>query len=84
MSSLIVTSWPAYKFLRRKVKWSDIPISFKNFPQFIVIHTVKGFGIVNETEVDFFSGILLSFLWSNGCRNLMSESSVFSQSIFHI
>ena len=27
---------------------------FKNFPQFVVIHTVKGFGIVNETEVDIF------------------------------
>ena len=32
----------------------DIPISFKNFPQFIVIHTVKGFSIVNEAEVDAF------------------------------
>ena len=27
---------------------------FKSFPQFIIIHTVKGFGIVNETEVDVF------------------------------
>jgi len=27
---------------------------FKNFPQFVVIHTVKGFSIVNEAEVDFF------------------------------
>ena len=27
---------------------------FKNFPQFVVAHTVKGFGIVNETEVDVF------------------------------
>ena len=27
---------------------------FENFPQFVVIHTVKGFGIVNEAEVDFF------------------------------
>ena len=37
----------------------------KNFPQFLMIHSVKGFGIVNEA--DFFSGILLLFLWSNGC-----------------
>ena len=29
---------------------------FKNFPQFVVIHTVKGFSIVNEAEVDVFSG----------------------------
>ena len=33
--------------------WSGIPIS-KNFPQFVVIHTVKGFSIVNEAEVDVF------------------------------
>ena len=38
---------------------------FKNFPQFIVMHIVKGFSIVNEADV--FSGILLLFLWSNGC-----------------
>ena len=27
---------------------------FKNFPQFVVIHTVKGFGVVNKTEIDVF------------------------------
>ena len=31
----------------------------KNFPQFVVIHTVKGFGIVNEAEVDVFPKLLL-------------------------
>ena len=40
---LTVASWPAYRFLRRQVRWSGIPISFRIF-QFIVIHTVKGFG----------------------------------------
>ena len=34
---------------------------FQNFPQFIVIHTVKGFGIVSKAEVDDFSGTLLLF-----------------------
>ena len=34
---------------------------FKNFPQFVVIHTVKGFSVVNEAEVDVFSGILWLF-----------------------
>ena len=34
----------------------------KNFPQFVVIHTVKGFSIVNEEVVDVFSGIPLLFL----------------------
>ena len=32
---------------------------FKNFPQFVVIHTVKGFGIVNNAEVDVFLELLL-------------------------
>ena len=36
----------------------------KNFLQFVVIHTVKGFSIVNEAEVDFF-GIFLLFIWSS-------------------
>ena len=43
---LTVASWPAYRFLRRLVRWSGIPISLrilsKNFPHFVVIHTVKG------------------------------------------
>ena len=39
---------------------SGIPIS-KNFPQFVVIHTVKSFGIVNKAEVDVFSGTLSLF-----------------------
>ena len=48
---LTVASLPAYRFLKRQVRWySHI---FQNFPQFIVIHTVKGFGIVNKAETDF-------------------------------
>ena len=34
---------------------------FQNFPQFLVIHTVKGFGIVNKAEIDVFSGNFLLF-----------------------
>ena len=37
---LTVASWPAYRFLKRQVRWSGIPI-FQNFPQFIVIHTQR-------------------------------------------
>ena len=36
-----------------QARWSGIPISH-NFPQFIVIHTVKGFGVVNKAKVDVF------------------------------
>ena len=46
---LTVSSWPAYRFLRRQVRWSNL---LKNFPQFVVIHTIKGFGVINKTEVD--------------------------------
>ena len=62
---LIVAPWPAYRFLRRQVKWSGIPISWRIF-QFVVIHTVKGFGVVNKAEVDVFfwnSLALLMIQW---------------------
>ena len=50
---LTVASWPAYRFLRRQVKWPGIPISWRIF-HFAVIHTIKGFGTVNKAEVDVF------------------------------
>ena len=40
---------------------------FKNFPQFVVIHTVKGFSLVNEAEVDVFLEFFCFFVWSNRC-----------------
>ena len=40
---------------------------FKNFSQFVVIHTVKGFSVVSEAEVLLFFLIVLLFLWSDGC-----------------
>ena len=50
--------------------------SLSEFSKFIVIHTVKGFGIVNKAEVDFFSpGILLLFWRSTRCWQLISGSS---------
>ena len=42
-------SWESLGFLKRQVRWSGIPISFRIF-QFIVIHAVKGFGIVNKQK----------------------------------
>ena len=54
-------------------------ILFKNFPQFIVIHTVKAFGIVNKSEVDVF---LEPSCFSNDptdVGNFMSRSSAFSK-----
>ena len=49
---LTVASWPAYRFIRRQKRWSGIPISLRIF-KFVVIHTVKGFSVVNEA-VDVF------------------------------
>ena len=57
---LTVASWPAYRFLKRQVRWSGMPISFRIF-QFIVIYTVKGFGIINKAEIDVF--LELSCQW---------------------
>ena len=54
---LTVPSWPAYRFLKKHVRWSGIPISLRIF-QLVVIHTIKGFSIVSEAYVDVFSGIL--------------------------
>ena len=51
---LTVASWLAYRFLRKQTRWPSTPISFKNFLQFVVIHTVKGFFVVNEAEIDAF------------------------------
>ena len=58
---------------------------FKNFPQFVVIHTVKGFSVVNEAEVDIFSGISLFFYGTTDVDCLISDSSAFSKcSLYHL
>jgi len=59
---------------------------FQNFPQFIVIHTVKGFGMVNKTEIDFFSFLELSCFFNDPANvgNLMSASSAFSKTSLNI
>ena len=50
----------------------------KNFPQFVVIHTVKDFGIVNKTEVDVFLELSCVFDDPMDVGNLISGSSAFS------
>ena len=52
---------------------------FQNFPQFLVIHTVKGFGIVNKAEVDVFSVILLLFDYATDVGKLISGFFAFSK-----
>ena len=56
----------------------------QNFPQFVVIHTVEGFGIVNKTEVDVFLEISCFFDDPADVGNLISGSSAFSKSSLNI
>ena len=57
---------------------------FQNFTQFVVIHTVKGFGIVNKAEVDVFLELSCFFNDSKDVGNLISGSSAFSKSSLNI
>ena len=57
---------------------------FKSFPQFVVIHTVKGFGVVNKGEVDVFLELSCFFDDPTDVGNLISGSSAFSKSSLNI
>ena len=57
---------------------------FKNFSQFVVIHTVKGFGVVNKAEVDIFLELSCFFHDAADVGNLISGSSAFSKTSFNI
>ena len=57
---------------------------FQNFPQFIVVHTVKGFGIVNKAEIDVFLELTCFFDDSVGVASLISGSSGFSKTSLNI
>ena len=56
----------------------------KNFPQFLVIYTVKGFGIVNKAEVDVFLELSSFFHDPADVGNLISGFSAFSKSSLNI
>jgi len=57
---------------------------FKNFPEFAVIHTVKGFGIVNEAEIDVFLELSCFSYDHMDVGNLISGSPAISKSSFNI
>ena len=57
---------------------------FKNFPQFVVIHIVKGFNTVNEAEVGVFQEFSCLFFDSVDVDNLTTDSSAFSKSCLYI
>ena len=57
---------------------------FKNFPQFVVIHTIKGFGIVNNAEIDVFLELSCFYDDPADVGNLISGSSAFSKTSLNI
>ena len=57
---------------------------FKNFPEFVVVHTAKGFGIVNKAEIDVFLELSCFFYDPADVGNLISGSFAFSKSCLNI
>ena len=57
---------------------------FQNFPQFVVIHMVKAFGIVNKAEIDVFLELYCFFHDPADVGNLISDSSAFSKTSLNI
>ena len=85
-SSHVLVTWVimhTYRFLKRQVRWSGVPISFRIF-QFLVIHTVKGFGIVNNAEIHAFLELSWFFGDPADVGNLISGSSAFSKTSLNI
>ena len=66
----------------RQVVWCSYLL--KNFPKFVVILTIKGFGVVNKAEVDVFLALSCFFDDPTDVGNLISGSSAFSKSSFNI
>ena len=57
---------------------------FKNFPEFVVVHIVKGFGIVNKAEIDVFLEVSCFFDDPADVGNLISGYSAFSKTSLNI
>ena len=71
------------RLLNLKGHWKDRKVDsklLKNFPQFVLIHTVKGFGIVSKAEIDVFLELSCFFDDPGDAGKLISGSSAFSKS----
>ena len=62
---------------------SGIPILFKNFPEFVVIHTVKSFSVVNEADIYVFLEFSCFFYDPTDVDHLISGSSAFAKTSLH-
>ena len=80
---LTVASWPAYRFLKRQVRRSDIPISWKIFHS-LLWSLVEGFGIVNKAEIDVFLELSCFFDDPADIGHLFSGSFSFSKTSLNI
>ena len=80
---LTVASWPAYRFLKRQVRWSGIPISFRIFSSFLW-STQPKFSMVNKAEEDIFLELSCFFNDPMNVGNLISCSSSFSKTRLNI
>ena len=80
---LTVASWPAYRFLKRQVRWSGIPIYFRIFHS-LLWSTVKDFGIVNKADIDDFLELFCFSDDSADVSSLISDFSVFYKSSLNI
>ena len=76
-----LTSIQVSQETRKMVWYSHL---FKSFPQFIMIHTVKGFSVLNETEVDVFLEFSCFLCDPANVGNLISDSSAFAKSSWYI
>ena len=81
---LTIASWPAEQISQEEGKVICYSHPFQNFPQFIVIHTVKAFGIVIKAEIDVFMELSCFFDDPMDVGNLISGSSAFSKSSLNI
>ena len=77
---LTVATWPTYRSLRKQVRWSGIPVYWRIFHNIFVIHTIKGFSVVNKAEVDVFLELSCFFYNPVDVGNLISGSSALSKS----
>ena len=79
---LTVTSWPAYRFIRRQVRWSGILVSSRIFHS--LLWSTQIFGIVNKAEADIFLELSCIFSDPSDVGHLISVSFAFSQSSLNI
>ena len=79
---LTVASWPAYRFLRRQVRWSGIPISWRMFHS--LLWSTQRLGIFNKAEADVFLELSCFFDDPTDVGNLISGSFAFSKSSLNI